>query len=101
MNPEKRVTQAVEQAQSILARYVEPGPRDCESTINELMDVLDDEAVVEAVEDAKMEKPTSEQLAELKRLSELARTSDWSEVVKSREEAETRIRDLKERSRME
>ncbi|MBK3663484.1 hypothetical protein JJE66_19950 [Bradyrhizobium diazoefficiens] len=101
MNPEKRVTQAVEQAQSILARYVEPGPRDCESTINELMDVLDDEAVVEAVEDAKMEKPTSEQLAELKRLSELARTSDWSEVVKSREEAETRIRDLKEKSRME
>lgn len=101
MNPEKRVTQAVEQAQSILARYVEPGPRDCESTLNELMDVLDDEAVVEAVEDAKMEKPTSEQLAELKRLSELARTSDWSEVVKSREEAETRIRDLKEKSRME
>lgn len=101
MNPQKRVTQAVEQAQSILARYVAPGPRDCESTINELMDVLDDEAVVEAVEDAKMEKPTSEQLAELKRLSELARTRDWSEVVKSREEAETRIRDLKEKSRME
>lgn len=98
---EKRVTQAVQEAQSILARYVDPGPRDCETTINELMDVLDDEAVVEAVEEAKQEKPTPEQLAELKRLSELARTSDWSEVVKSKEEAEMRIRDLKEKSRME
>ncbi|MCP3395182.1 hypothetical protein NLM27_41295 [Bradyrhizobium sp. CCGB12] len=55
MDPEKRVTKAVEQAQSILARYVEPGPRDCENTISELMDVLDDEAVVEAVEETKME----------------------------------------------
>ena len=48
-----------------------------------------------------MEKPTPEQLAELKRLSTLARTNDWSEIVRSREEAETRIRDLKEKARME
>ena len=105
MDREKRVTKAVEQAQSILARYVEPGPRDCENTISELMDVLDDEDVVEAieetreaVEDTKMEKPTPEQLAELKRL---ARTEDWSEMVKSKEEADTRIRDLQEKAKIE
>jgi hypothetical protein len=48
-----------------------------------------------------MEKPTQEQHDELKKLSKLARVNDWSEVVQSREEAETRIRDLKEKSRME
>lgn len=48
-----------------------------------------------------MEKPTQQQLEELKRLSKEARTSDWSEVVRSKEEAETRIRDLKEKARME
>jgi hypothetical protein len=48
-----------------------------------------------------MEKPTHEQLEELKRLSREARVSDWSEIVRSKEEAEMRIRDLKEKSRME
>jgi uncharacterized protein YfcZ (UPF0381/DUF406 family) len=48
-----------------------------------------------------MERPTQAQLDELKRLSREARTSDWSEIVQSREEAETRIRDLKEKARME
>jgi hypothetical protein len=43
-----------------------------------------------------MEKPTQEQLEELRRLSKEARVDDWSEIVKSKEEAETRIRDLKE-----
>jgi hypothetical protein len=42
-----------------------------------------------------------EQLAELKRLSKEARVPDVSEIVSSREEAETRIRDLKEKARME
>jgi hypothetical protein len=45
-----------------------------------------------------MEKPTHEQL---KRLSREARVSDWSEIVRSKEEAEKRIRDLKEKSRVE
>lgn len=48
-----------------------------------------------------MEKPTQAQLDELKRLSKEARVDDWSEVVVSKEEAETRIRDLKEKARME
>jgi len=53
MKPEKRVTDAVEKAQDILAQYVEPGPRDCENTINQLMDVLDDSQLIEAVEEVK------------------------------------------------
>ena len=101
MDPEKRLRKAVVKAQSILARYVEPGPRDCENTINELMDVLDDENVVEAVEEAKMEKPTPEQLAELKKLSKEARVPDESEIVTSKEAAEIRIRDLKDKARIE
>jgi hypothetical protein len=48
-----------------------------------------------------MDKPTQEQLNELKRLSKEARVDDWSEIVQSKEEAETRIRDLKEKARIE
>ncbi|MCA1413563.1 hypothetical protein I6F30_20835 [Bradyrhizobium sp. NBAIM20] len=48
-----------------------------------------------------MDKPTQEQLSELKRLSREARVEDWSEIVRSKEEAEMRIRDLKEKARME
>lgn len=101
MDPEQLVAKALEDAQGILARHVEPGPRDCEQTINKLLDVLDDEAVVQALKDSKMEKPTVEQLAELKRLSAIARVPDESEIVTSKEEAETRIRDLKDKARTE
>jgi preprotein translocase subunit Sss1 len=48
-----------------------------------------------------MEKPTQEQLDELRRLSRLARVPDESEIVMSREEADVRIRDLQEKARME
>ena len=101
MDPEQRLAKALEDAQGILARHVEPGPRDCEQTINKLLDVLDDEAVVQALKDSKMEKPTTEQLDELKRLSAIARLPDESEIVTSKQEAETRIRDLKDKARME
>ena len=46
-----RVTRAVKEAQAILARYVEPGPRDAENTINDLLAVLDDERLVMAMEE--------------------------------------------------
>jgi hypothetical protein len=46
-----RVTQAVREAQAILARHVEPGPRDYERTINDLLTVLDDERLVQAMEE--------------------------------------------------
>ena len=48
-----------------------------------------------------MDKPTQEQLKELKRLSKEARVEDWSEIVQSKDEAEMRIRDLKEKARIE
>ena len=47
------------------------------------------------------EKPTQQQLDELKRLSKEARVPDESEIVTSREEAEIRIRDLREKARIE
>ena len=48
-----------------------------------------------------MDKPTQEQLNELKRLSKEARVEDWSEIVQSKDEAKMRIRDLKEKARIE
>jgi hypothetical protein len=62
MKPEKRVTAAVEKAQEILAQYVEPGPRNCETTINELMDVLDNQ-LIEAVDEVKNGRSEKEGIA--------------------------------------
>ena len=45
-----RVRETVKQTQVILASYVEPGSRDCNKTINDLLDVLDDEELIEAME---------------------------------------------------
>jgi hypothetical protein len=47
------------------------------------------------------EKPTQEQLAELRKLSALARVPDESETVTSKEEAEIRIQDLKYKAGVE
>lgn len=47
------------------------------------------------------EKPTEQQLDELKRLSKEARVPDKSEIVTSKEDAERRIKDLKDKARME
>jgi len=54
----------------------------------------------DGTEDDQMEV-TETQKAELKKLSKEARVPDLSETVTTREEAETRIRDLKEKARME
>jgi hypothetical protein len=53
MKPEKEVIGAVETAQRILGEYIQPGPRDCEQTIDNLMDVLDSNPVNEAVDEIK------------------------------------------------
>jgi hypothetical protein len=76
------------------SKHVQPGSR---NTIA----ARDDGDLVEAAAEMTMEKPTQEQLAELKRLSKEARVPDESEIVTSRQEAETRIRDLKEKARIE
>lgn len=51
MTAEKQVLEAVERAQAVLARYLESGERNCERTINDLLDVLDRDEVVAAVEE--------------------------------------------------
>ena len=38
-----------------MADYVEPGARNCENTINQLMDVLDDTQLIQVVDDVKMD----------------------------------------------
>jgi hypothetical protein len=65
MTAEKQLMEAVERAQAIMARYVEPGERDCERTINDLLDVLDRDEVVAAVEELEQR---GEAVAELRRL---------------------------------
>ena len=46
---------ALREAEPILADYIQPGPRDCEKTINELLAVLDRDDVVEAVDRLEVE----------------------------------------------
>jgi hypothetical protein len=59
-------------------------------------------AEINSIQEALMkEKPTEAQLAEIRRLSKEARVPDESVIVTSREEADIRIRDLKEKARME
>jgi hypothetical protein len=52
---------AVERAQRILAEHIEPGPRDCNNTVNDLLEVLDDGALVEAVDEVKYERRFKEE----------------------------------------
>jgi hypothetical protein len=65
LDAEKQVPEAVERGQTILARYLEPGERDYERTINDLLDVLDRDQVVAAVEELEMR---GEAVDELRRL---------------------------------
>ena len=74
MTADKQVLEAVERAQAILARYVEPGERDCERTINDLLDILDRDEVVAAVEELEQR---GEAVAELRRLLDRGGRS-WS-----------------------
>lgn len=74
MSAEKQVLEAVERAQAILGRYVEPGERDCERTINNLLDVLDRDQVVAAVEELARR---GEAVDELRRLLKSGAPS-WS-----------------------
>jgi hypothetical protein len=52
------VVQAFREVQIVLAEYVEPGPRDAEVTVQQLLEVLDRRDVVEAVE--RLETGSSE-----------------------------------------
>jgi hypothetical protein len=54
------VMEAVRQAQTVLANYLEPGPRNAEKTLGELMAIFDDKEVVRAMRLVyPQESPTS------------------------------------------
>lgn len=44
------VLTAVELARRILGEYIEPGPRDAASTVNRLLETLDDRDVIRALD---------------------------------------------------
>ena len=50
LSDEELTLMALREAQLILADYVQPGPRDSEKTIQQLLEVLDRDDVVEAVD---------------------------------------------------
>jgi hypothetical protein len=50
MTDQKLTVYALREAQLILAPYIEPGPRNSETTIQQRLDVLDRNDVVEAVD---------------------------------------------------
>lgn len=49
MRGEEQVLRAVEQAQHVLARYIEPGSRDAERTGKGLLAVLDTDELADAI----------------------------------------------------
>ena len=55
MNDQQRVVYALREAQMILAQHIELGPRDAETTIENLLAVLDRNDVVEAVDRLEVE----------------------------------------------
>jgi hypothetical protein len=62
MTDQELAMSALREAQLILARYAEPGQRDSEKTIQQLLKVLDRNDVVEAVD--RLEDATGLRLAE-------------------------------------
>lgn len=55
MTDQQLIVRAIREVQLILAGYVEPGPRDAEKTINDLLSILDRNDVVEAVDRQEVE----------------------------------------------
>ena len=61
MSAVSEVTTAVEKAERILAEHIHPGRRDCDATINKLLSVLDEGALIEAVDEVKYDVRRSEE----------------------------------------
>ena len=61
MTPAKRIEKAFDDAHVVIADYLEPGPRNAEETLNQLIRIIDDEelhvAVVELLK-AEGREPT-------------------------------------------
>jgi hypothetical protein len=60
MKPRERLRSALLRAQTIVARYIVPGRRDCDRTVNDLARVLDDEKLVKAMKQVEHDLPWAE-----------------------------------------
>lgn len=49
MTPAERIEKAFDDAHVVIAEYLEPGPRDPEKTVNQLITILDHHELYEAV----------------------------------------------------
>jgi hypothetical protein len=52
---QERILYAIRESRLILAQYIEPGPRDADETINQLLAILDHNDVVESVDRLEVE----------------------------------------------
>jgi len=59
MSPEQRVLEAVVKAQEILGKYIEPGVHECESVVDELIVVFDDETLMVAINQMNLQRASA------------------------------------------
>ena len=48
-DPDRVIKETVRRATAILAEYVQPGERDCEATVERLLNIFDNDNIVEAL----------------------------------------------------
>ena len=59
MTPAERIEKAFDDAHVVIAEYLQPGPRNSEETVNQLINILDNHELYEAVVwMLKAERPT-------------------------------------------
>jgi hypothetical protein len=56
MTPEQRMKRALKHAIRTIAEYLEPGDRDAEKTLDELIGILDNNEVASAIEESDIEE---------------------------------------------
>jgi hypothetical protein len=52
MTPAEKIEAAYNQASTVIAEYLEPGPRDAERTLNDLIAILDRDELCDAITEA-------------------------------------------------
>jgi hypothetical protein len=50
--PDETIKEAVKESIGILTEHIQPGQRDCETTVNKLTETLDNPVVQEAIEES-------------------------------------------------
>jgi hypothetical protein len=62
-DPNEKLKEAIETSLEILTDYIEPGERNCESTVNKLTKALDNDEVKEAIEESDGAKASAREVA--------------------------------------